>query len=168
FEADATDKIALEQLGIHEMSNVVISVGKSMQSSLLIALHLKELGDPRLWVKAISDEHETVLKKIGAEEVIFPERFAAQELARKLVIPGVVVYLSLSEGVMVRELEIKDWDGKSLRQLDLPNAYGLQVIAVKPPGKRQFDFVPKADRVLRSGDILLIIGHEAELSKLKA
>ncbi|MCF8107225.1 MAG: TrkA family potassium uptake protein, partial [Desulfohalobiaceae bacterium] len=96
FEADATDKIALQQLGLSEMDNVVVSVGKSMESSLLIALHLKELGDPRLWVKAVSEEHETVLRKLGVEEVVFPERFAAQELARKLVIPGVVDYLSLS------------------------------------------------------------------------
>ncbi|MCF8106275.1 MAG: TrkA family potassium uptake protein, partial [Desulfohalobiaceae bacterium] len=118
--------------------------------------------------KAVSEEHETVLRKLGVEEVVFPERFAAQELARKLVIPGVVDYLSLSEGVMVREMEVRDWAGKSLRQLDLPNVSGLQVIAVKPPGKRQFDFVPKADRVLRSRDILLLLGHEEELSKLKA
>jgi trk system potassium uptake protein TrkA len=168
FEANATDKIALEQLGIAEMGNVVVSVGKSMEASILIALHLKEIGAQKVWVKAISEEHEIVLKKLGVEEVVFPERFAAQGLARKLVVPGVVDFLSLAEGVLVRELEVKEWAGKTLRQLNLTNIYELQVVAIKALQKKHFDFVPKADRVLQAGDVLLILGEEEKLSQIMA
>jgi trk system potassium uptake protein TrkA len=168
FEANATDKIALEQLGIAEMGNVVVSVGKSMEASILIALHLKEIGAPKVWAKAISEEHEIVLQKLGVEEVVFPERFAAQGLARKLVVPGVVDFLSLAEGVLVRELEVKEWAGKTLRQLNLTNIYELQVVAIKALQKKHFDFVPKADRVLQAGDVLLILGEEEKLSQIMA
>jgi trk system potassium uptake protein TrkA len=168
FEANATDKVALEQLGIAEMGNVVVSVGKSMEASILIALHLKEIGAPKVWVKAISEEHEIVLKKLGVEEVVFPERFAAQGLARKLVVPGVVDYLSLAEGVLVRELEVTKWAGKTLRELNLTNTYELQVVAIKPLRKEHFNFIPKADRTLQAGDVLLILGEEEKLSQIMA
>jgi Trk K+ transport system NAD-binding subunit len=89
-------------------------------------------------------------------------------LARKLVVPGVVDYLSLAEGVLVRELEVKDWAGKTLRELNLTNTYELQVVAIKPLRRKHFYFVPKADLTLQAGDVLLILGEEEKLSQIMA
>lgn len=168
FKADATDNIALEQLGIAQMDDIVISVGKSMEASILITLHLKELADPKIWAKAISEDHETVLKKLGVDEVVFPERFAARGLARKLVVPGVVDYLTMAEGIMIRELKVSNWAGKTLRELNLPKIHKLQVVAIKQLDKEKFDFIPQADQSLQAGDVLLILGDEEKLSEIKA
>ena len=108
------------------------------------------------------------MQKLGVDEVVFPERFAAQGLARKLVVPGVVDYLSLAQGVLVRKLEVKEWVGRTLRELNLTNVHGLQVVAIKPCNKDVFNFVPKADRRLETGDVLLILGDEDPLADIIA
>jgi len=70
FQAEAVDKVALEQLGFGELSTVIVSTGHSMEASILITLFLKELGCKSVTVKAMSLDHEAVLKKVGADEVI--------------------------------------------------------------------------------------------------
>ncbi|MDD4650214.1 MAG: NAD-binding protein, partial [Desulfoplanes sp.] len=65
YQANATDSIALAQLGIADLSHVIVSVGQSMEASILIALHLKELKAAQIWVKAVSEDHEKILNRIG-------------------------------------------------------------------------------------------------------
>ncbi|SDN28047.1 potassium channel family protein [Desulfonauticus submarinus] len=167
YEADATDKGALSQLGFADLNHVIISVGHSMEASILIALYLKELGAKDIWCKAISDEHEKVLLKIGVDHVIFPERFAAEQLARSLVVPGLIDYLPMGKGVLLKEIIVSSkWEGKTLRELDLTNQYGVQAIAIKTQEKGEYTFVPKADQKLKKGDILAIVGKEESFKEL--
>ncbi len=163
FQAEAMDKTALQQLGFADFSEVIVSTGHSMEASILITLFLKELGCPRVTVKAISRDHEKVLRKVGADEVIFPERYAAEQLAAKLAVPGLIDYLPLGHNVILKELTVERWTGKTLRELNLTNAFGLQVVAVRIEGEKQFEFVPRADRPLQRGDILAVIGKSENL-----
>lgn len=116
YEVDATDSEALRQLGVQEMDCAVVSVGQSMEASILISLHLKELGIPRILVKAMSNDHQKILQRLGVDEVIFPEHFAAEECARKLVTPGLLDLLPMAPGIVLQELNVKKWDGKTLRE----------------------------------------------------
>ncbi|MFO7817273.1 MAG: potassium channel family protein [Thermodesulfobacteriota bacterium] len=167
YEADATDKTALSQLGVADLDEVIISVGQSMEASILICLHLRELGECKLICKAISEDHEKVLRKIGVEEIIFPERFAAAQLARRMAIPGLIDYLPFGEDIVLRELEVHKWEGKSLRDLDLTNEHNIQVVAIKRKGAGQFSFVPQAREELSKGDILAVLGNEDDVDRLK-
>lgn len=167
YKADASDPVALAQLGIAELSNVVVSVGHSMGVSILIAMHLKELGCPKVVVKAISSDHEKVLKKVGVDEIVFPERFAAEQLARRIAVPGLIEYLPVGQRFMLKELLIDQWQGKTLRGLDLINLFGLQVVAVKKSKQEEFNFPPRADQILEAGDVLAVLGQEENLMKVK-
>lgn len=166
YQAEAVDKVALKQLGFGELPSVIVSTGHSMEASILITLFLKELGCKSVTVKAMSRDHEKVLIKVGADAVIFPERYAAEQLAAKLAVPGLIDYLPLGTNVILKELTVEDWAGKTLRELDLTNTFGIQVVAVKGLEEKQFVFVPKADEPLRKGDVLAVIGRGEELLDL--
>ncbi|SFL73641.1 trk system potassium uptake protein TrkA [Desulfomicrobium norvegicum] len=166
YQAEAVDKVALEQLGFGELPSVIVSTGHSMEASILITLFLKELGCKSVTVKAMSRDHEKVLIKVGADAVIFPERYAAEQLAAKLAVPGLIDYLPLGTNVILKEIIVEDWAGKTLRELDLTNTIGIQVVAVKRLEEKQFVFVPKADEPLQKGDVLAVIGHGEELLEL--
>lgn len=168
FQAEAVDKVALEQLGFGELSTVIVSTGHSMEASILITLFLKELGCKSVTVKAMSLDHEAVLKKVGADEVIFPERYAAEQLAAKLAVPGLIDYLPLGTNIILKELVVDKWAGKTLRELNLTNAFGIQVVAVRGVAERQFVFVPKADLPLQQGDTLAVIGRGESLLNLNS
>ncbi|MFA7166812.1 MAG: TrkA family potassium uptake protein, partial [Desulfoplanes sp.] len=167
YQANATDSIALAQLGIADLSHVIVSVGQSMEASILIALHLKELKAAQIWVKAVSEDHEKILNRIGVDHVIFPERVAAEELARKLVDPGFLDALSLGKGIVLRELEVNKWAGQDLIKLNLTNKYGIQVVAIKRNGATEPVFIPNPRSELKKGDRLIVIGRDEDIVKVE-
>jgi trk system potassium uptake protein TrkA len=116
----------------------------------------------------MSRDHEKVLRKVGADEVIFPERYAAEQLAAKLAVPGLIDYLPLGTNVILKELTVDRWSGKTLRELNLTNAFGIQVVAVRGAEEQQFVFVPKADLPLQKGDVLAVIGRGENLMGLES
>ena len=166
YQADGRDKSALKQLGFGDMPHVVVSIGNSLEASVLITLNLKELGVPQLWVKAISEDHEKILYRLGADFVVFPERFVATQLAHRIAIPGLLNYLSLGDGIVLQELTVDKWADRPLAELDLPNKYQVQVVAVKRTGAETFGFLPRADTVLRKGDVVVVIGEEENMGEL--
>jgi len=166
FQADGTDKAALEQVGFKELDQVVVSTGKSMEASILVVLNLQELGVKKIWVKAVSSEHEKVLKRLGVHFVVFPERFVAQQIAHRMAVPGLLDYLGIGEDVVVREVQVSQWEGKTLRELDLTNRFNVQVVAFRAKDQKALSFVPRADVVLASGDTLVILGRGDDVLKL--
>lgn len=166
YQAEAVDKTALQQLGFGELPQVIVSTGHNMEASILITLFLKELGCRSVTVKAVSRDHEKVLTKVGADAVIFPERYAAEQLAAKLAVPGLIDYLPLGTNIILKEFTVERWAGKTLRELNLTNAFGIQVVAVKGLEEKQFVFVPKADQPLKKGDVLAVIGQGDKLLDL--
>lgn len=166
YLADGTDKTALKQLGFSELSYVAVSIGNSMEASILITMNLKELGVQNVWVKALSSDHEKILYRLGADYVVFPERFVAKQLAHKLAVPGLLNYLSLGESIVLQELTVDKWAGKELRALDLTNKHKLQIVAVKRKGDRDFSFVPGASTVLEKGDVVVVIGEKKGMGEL--
>lgn len=167
FQGDGTDRAALEQLGFQNFSHVVVSVGSAMESSILICLHLKELGVENVWVKAMSWEHEKVLTKIGADEVFFPERYGAQQLALRLTHPGLIDYLPFGMGILIQRLIVENWAGQTLRDLDLTNRFRVQIVAIRREDSPSFEFLPRADTKLGKGDELVVFVQEEMLKKIK-
>lgn len=167
FTADATDIEALRQLGFQDMSHVMVCVGHSMETSVLATMHLKELGVEQVWVKAVSEQHERVLTKLGADFVVFPERFVARQLAHRLAVPGLVNFLPLDKGVVLQEIKVDKWDGRTLRDLDLTNRHQLRVVAVQRAGERDYDYLLHADMILRKGDLVVAIGSQNTLTDIE-
>lgn len=167
FQADGTDKAALEQLGFNDMEQVVVSIGNSMESSILVVLNLQDLGVKNIWVKAVSSQHEKVLQRLGVDFVVFPEQFVAKQMAHRLAVPGIMDYLGLGDDVLTREIEVEEWQDRTLRDLDLTNEHQVQVVAIKYKGSEHFTFVPSPDKPLEEGDVLVVLGKAENVLKLK-
>jgi trk system potassium uptake protein TrkA len=168
FEADATDRKVLEQLGFADMSHVVVSVGSSIEASVMISMYLKELGSAVVLVKAVSADHEKLLRKLGVDEVVLPEFYAARQLALRIAIPGFVDFLPFGEDMALREVRVDSWAGKSLRQIDMTNQYQVQVIAMKRAAGNRFQLIPGVDEPLQKNDVLAVMGTAAKLAALKS
>ncbi|WP_243546804.1 potassium channel family protein [Pseudodesulfovibrio tunisiensis] len=166
YQADGTDKKALEQLGFSEFDHAIVSTGESMEASILVSLNLLELGVKKVWVKAVSAEHEKILKRIGVHYVVFPEQFVAEQLAHRLAVPGMMDYLAFGSDIITREIVVDEWQGSTLRDLNLTNTFQVQVVAYKHNGSTEFSFVPKADLRLEQGDTLVLLGKTEDVMKV--
>ena len=168
YQADATNKEALEQLGFTDMTYVLISVGNSIAASSMIAMYLKELQVPHVWAKGINSDHEKLLLKIGVDEVFIPERMAAKQLANRIAIPGFIEYLPFDSKYALKEFVVDDWAGKTLRDIDLTNRFNIQVIAVKHVGEDHYKYIPKANEKLNANDTLVAIGEVDNVKNVKS
>ena len=102
--ADGTDKEVIESIGIQPDDVVIVSFGEDLAASTLITLHLKEMKVKHIIVKAPNEDHKHVLEKVGATEVIIPEREMADKVARSLISPNVLDYIPLSDEYTICEI----------------------------------------------------------------
>jgi len=166
--ADGTDNEVMDQIGIHEDDVAVISFGEDLAASTLITLHLKQMKIKNIIVKAPNEEHKLILEKVGATDVIIPEKEVAGKVAKSLISPNVLDCLPLSEGYMIFEIAPPNsFLGKSIGELELRSKYHIEVIAVKDVLTDQITMVPPASFRLKDGEILVVIAKEKDIQKIK-
>jgi len=166
---DASVKENLEALGVAQMDVVVVSLGSAVEASVLTVLHLHELRLKRIVAKASTEDHGKILEAIGATDVINPEKDMAIRTALRLTSPHILECLPLMSGVSIEEVAPPErFIGKSLRDLDLRNKYGIQVIAVRELVPERTLYVPPADFVIKDSDVLIVMGDEKMLEKVTA
>jgi trk system potassium uptake protein TrkA len=167
--ADSTDMQALEALGLTEMDAVVVCIGdSSLSNSILTTLNVHDIGARRLLAKAINDSHARILRKIGADEVFFPERDQAVALAERLHNPSVLDYLPFIEGYsMIQMAPPPEFRNKRLRELDLINRFGVQVVAVRETANGEVKMIPTGECRLRPENEMIILGPNDALDALR-
>ena len=166
--ADAREKDVLESIGIQEEDIVIVSFGEDLSSSTLLTLHLKELNVKRIIVKAPNEDHKRILQKVGATEVIIPEREMAGKVAKSLISPNVIDYIPVSEDYNISEIAPPaSFIGKSIAELNLRNRYHIEVIAIRDVLSDKITLVPQASSVIKDSDILVVIGKEPDIKKIK-
>ena len=166
--ADATDKELLESIGIQEDDVVIVSFGEDLAASTLLTLHLKELNVKEIIVKAPNEDHKRILEKVGATEVIIPEKEMASKVARSLVSPNVLDYIPLSQDYTISEIAPpSSFLGKTIGDLQLRKKHHIGVIASRDVLTDQIQMIPSADFVIKDSDILVVIGKEQDIQNLK-
>jgi len=165
--ADGTDKATLLALGIDNVDIAVVTIGTNMLASILTTFHLKELGVDRIYAKALSEEHGQILSRMGADEILFPEKDLAISLARHIENPNMLEYLpSIGDHGIFELSPPKDFLGKALRDLDLINKYSLQVIAIRDRQDNNLVFIPKADFRITNNHVLILLGTNQSMEQL--
>lgn len=166
--ADASNKEVLERIGVQDMDAAIVSVGERVDTSVLITLYLRELKVPHIIAKAISEDHGKILHIVGATDVVFPERDVAAKLAETLANPNILDTLSLGpEYSVVQLVPPTQFLHKTLRELDIRNRYNVQVIAIKEYVPENIIAVPPADYTIKDSDVLLVIGKQDDIEKLR-
>jgi trk system potassium uptake protein TrkA len=166
--ADGTDKEVIESIGIQEDDIVIISFGEDLAASTLITLHLKEMKVRDIIVKAPNEDHKRVLEKVGATEVIIPERAMADKVAKSIISPNILDYIPLSEDYTISEIvPPASFMGKTIGELHLRTKHHIEVIAVRETLPERLTMVPRAEFVIKDSDVLVVIGKEKDIQKIK-
>jgi trk system potassium uptake protein TrkA len=166
---DATDKEALRALGLEHMDGVIVSTGTKISTSILICLHLQEIGVKKILVKALDEDHEKILKRVGATEIIHPERDMALRVSRGLSRPNILDFIPLAEEYdLVQAGPPNAFIGKSLKDLNLRAKYNVHIIAIKELVPENFILVPPAGFVIKDSDILIMLGKSEDIRRIKS
>ena len=155
-EADSSDAAALRQLGAGDFQTAVVGIGTDIEASILTTAALADMGIPNIWAKAVTEAHGTILERVGAHHVVFPEHDMGRRVAH-LVTGRVIDWFQLDEEfAMVETGAPAELFGRTLSDIAVRAKYGVTVVAVKPAGGT-FTYAT-ADTVLADGDILVVAG----------
>lgn len=164
--ADSTDEATLKELGIKNIDHVIVAIGDNIQASILTTVVLTDLGIEKITVKAQNDYHEKILNKIGADQVVHPERDMGKRIAHNIISNNILDYLELSDDHSIVEVKVgKRMIGKSMIELDIRANYGCNVVAIKRD--KEINVSPNADDNLRADDVLIVIGSDKDISRFE-
>jgi len=163
--ADAQDEDTMKELELGSFDHVFISIGQNIQASIMATLLTKELGAKDVICKAENESHARVLEKIGADQIVRPERDMARRIVFHQLQPNIVNYLMLNDQVTMAEVKVDNpaFVGKSLNELAVRNKYHINIIAIKTDGK--VNLSPTADDKLRQNDLISVVGYTTDVNQ---
>ncbi len=164
-QMDAMDQDALSALGIPDFDVAFVTMGSDIRASGTIVMSLKELGCQRVIAKAQDEFHGRMLEKLGADQVLFPERDMGRRVAHNLVSGDIIDFLELSSEYSMAEIRPKpEWVDKTLMSLAMRSKLGINVVAIRTG--EDLNAMPMPDTVLREEDVLLVVVKDETLAKL--
>ena len=161
--ADLTDPEVIKQLGIGNIDVVIVSMAANLEASVLVTMLCKEAGVKTVIAKCGNEMDCKILSKVGADQVIFPEKESGLRLAKKLVNFGLVDLIELSKDASLFELQVRpEWVGKSLIELNLRKKFGINVVATFENNEVNTYIMP--EKPLDGSMRLIAIGNPQKLT----
>jgi trk system potassium uptake protein TrkA len=165
LRADATDLEVMKSLGVETMDGAIVGIGGSLEASILITIAAKECGVPYVLAKAKDAIEEKVLRRVGADEVVFPERAMGIRIGQNLSSGNFTDIIELSSNFSMVEMKIPaSWEGRTLRELNL-RVMGLNIIGRKKGDDVTITLNP--DEKMDRSAIYIVVGSNESLEKVK-
>ncbi|MGN0401771.1 MAG: potassium channel family protein [Acetatifactor sp.] len=163
--ADVTNEESMQELGISNFDLAIVSIGHNTEASVLTTILAKDHGVKRIIAKAFNDIQGKILLKIGADEIVFPEKEMGKRIANNLTLSNIADAIELNDEYSIADIPVPaSWVGKNLIQLKLREKYQINVIAVKR-GKSVLMNPPATDPT-QKGDTFVILGANQMIKKL--
>ncbi len=164
---DVTDEFALRSLGLGNFDVAIIAIGSDIRASIMATIIAKEMGVEQIVCKATDELQAKVLYKIGADRVVFPERDMGVRVAHNLVSSNILDHIELDPDYSIVEIVTpRDWEGKTLSELDLRANYEITVLAIK--NGKTINVTPSPQEQLNAGSILVVIGQNSKISSISS
>ena len=164
--ADITDEDVIKQLGIANVDVAIIAIATNLEASVMATMLCKEIGVKTVIAKCSNEMNCKILRKVGADRVVFPERESGIRLAKNLLSSGFVDMIELSNDVSMVELDVRpEWVGKSLIELNLRRKYAINVVAMIQNQEVSVSIDP--EKPLERTMKLIVIANVSKLAKLK-
>ena len=165
--ADLTDPEAIGQLGLGSMDAVIVDMSQDLEASIMCVMVAKEKGVHRVIAKAENKRKSDILKKVGADQIVFPEQESGTRTAFQLMFPDILRFFDLTSDLVIVEMQPREeWCGRTLLELELRKKHGINVIAFRR-GDKVYDVRSESD-MIRSGESMLIVTSKENLEKLEA
>jgi trk system potassium uptake protein TrkA len=162
--ADSTDPDALTEIGIADFNRVVVAIGNDLEASILTTALLTELEIRDIWAKAISRQQATILERIGAHHVVFPEQDMGERIAH-LVAGRLLDWVELDpQWVFAKTRPSREIVGVPLGETGLRKKHRVTVVSVKPENRTSYTHADY-DTVLTYGSVIVIAGRPDDVER---
>jgi trk system potassium uptake protein TrkA len=164
-QLDAADDQALRSVGAADFDHAIVAISSATEASIFATMALKNLGVDNVVAKAGSALHGSILERVGATRVVYPEREMGERVAHAFEIRHILDYLDVAPHFgIVKTRPPASWVGKTLRELELPTKLQLSPVALCRGDRVTVN--PGPDEQLAASDQLILIGRDERLEAL--
>lgn len=168
-QADATNEAVLKELGINNFDIAVISIGSRIETSILATILTKKLGVPYVVARADTELHGSILEKIGADRIVYPEWETGIRLAQGVTLVDVEDYMPLTKNYGIVKLKATPYlIGRKLSELGLGHKGKWQVAVFMIQRDEEIIMNPRQSEAIKENDTLILSGHHDNLDKMLA
>lgn len=162
-----TNEAYIESLGVRNFDECIVALGNNFQNSLEVTALLKEKGAQHIISRADSDSHAKLLRLVGADETIYPEKDMANRLAVKLSNKSVIDYFQLTSNFSIYEIPVPaKWQGKTIGEIGVRTRYNVSILATRLKDSEDLKPIPKADYIFSKDETLMVFGNNEDVKKL--
>ena len=166
--ADVRDEEVLRSIGARNLDHAIVAFSDNIQDNILITLMLKEIGVKDVISKGGNALHVKVLKKIGADRIVFPETDMGIRLAQTISSGNIIDFIEISDNYSIIETNSpRKWIGNSIKKLDIRAKYGINILSIKSQDGRTISITPSPDYVIKAGDVLVVVGSNDDLQNIE-
>lgn len=160
---DSTNETNLKRLGVANVDHAIVAIGSSIQATILTTIVLKELNVPKITVRVDDDYFVPIIMKLGATEVISPEKVAAKQLANRIISDTFIDYYNISDEYAVVQVAVNSkFKPVILVDLDSRNKFDINIVMINRDGKF---FIPKGTDEILANDSILVLGKLSKVTK---
>lgn len=161
---DSSNAEFMSSLGVSDYDVCIVAIGGDFQSSLETTSILKELGAKFVVSRAETDRQANLLSKIGADEIVYPERQLANWTAIRYGSEHIFDYIELDGNYSIFEVAVpSQWVGKTVGETDIRKKYSINILGTKENGVMNPLVSP--DTVLTKEKTLLVLGKDRDLQR---
>ncbi len=166
IKADIAEGNIVRSLGARNLDGAIIGVSENLEASIMATINAKEIGIPYVIAKAQNELHATILRRVGADAIVFPEKEMGNRVAKSLVSTNFADWIELSDDYSLVETEIPErWIGESLFDLRVRQKYNINVVGLIEDGEVEVSLDP--NKPLPARGILILVGSNKALQKFK-
>jgi trk system potassium uptake protein TrkA len=162
---DCTNESVLGAIGVSNFDICFVTIGENFESSIIITSLLKNLGAKYIVTKTSRDIQKDVLKKVGADDIVYPEKEMAEKLAVKYNSKNIFDYIELSYDFSIYEITVpQNWIGKTIVELDVRKRHNISILAIKD--EETWKPVLGGSYVFKDMDRLIVMANEKDVFRI--
>lgn len=166
IQADIKNEDIVETLGLKDFDAAIVAIGEDVEASCMAIIALKKQGVNHIIAKAKSHNSGKILKAVGADKVIYPERDMGLRVAHNIFSSNVIDFLEFSKEHSIVEVYAPSWTiGKTIEELHIRDKYHVNIVAIRNNENTNVDV--QGSTIIKEKDILIIIGKDKNISDFK-
>lgn len=166
IQSDITDKEQLRLAGVQDCDVAIVATGSHLEESVMAIINLKELGVPYIIAKAKNKRYMQIFSRVGADRVVRPEKEMGEQVAKSILSRNIIDMIDIDSEFSILEVKApQKWVGRSLKELDVRNRYGVNVIGIRKHADLRLSISPDADYVIEAEDHMMVIADMKTLEK---
>ncbi len=177
IQLDSTNELAYSAIPLKDVDVAIVAIGEDEGAAIITSAILKKLTPTKIIGRSLSPIHDNVLQAMGIENIVHPEKEAADRLTKKINLKNAINSFEVGQDYAISEIQSKpSFEGKTLGELNFRDAYNLNIIGVLSAvtekdllgherSKRKVQNMPNRNTRLKADDILIVFGSNDDMAK---